>query len=71
LLLVAYATLVAVLWLGWTATWVLLPLLTIPQAVPLFRSVARDRGVALNPTLARTAKLLSVFGVLFAIGIVL
>ena len=60
-----------VLWLGgWTTVWVCLPLLTIPWAVRLGRSVARERGVVLNHTLAGTAKLLSVFGVLFAIGLV-
>jgi 1,4-dihydroxy-2-naphthoate octaprenyltransferase len=61
-----------VMWLfDWTSAWVNLPLLSIPWAGRLFRSVARDRGVALNPTLAGTAKLLSVFGVLFAVGIAL
>jgi uncharacterized membrane protein YciS (DUF1049 family) len=46
-------------------------LLTILWAVGLSRSVVNDRGVALNQTLAGTAKLLSLFGVLFAIGIAL
>jgi hypothetical protein len=39
--------------------------------VKLARSVARDRGVVLNETLAGTAKLLSVYGILLAIGIAL
>jgi hypothetical protein len=46
-------------------------LLTVPWAVWLFRSVARHRGAVLNRTLAGTARLLSVFGVLFALGIAL
>ena len=71
LLLFAYLTPLAMLALGWTGVWVCLPLLTIPWSVKLARSVARDRGVALNQTLAGTAKLLSVFGVLFAAGIAL
>lgn len=69
LLTVAFATPVVLFLLGWTSAWVCLPLLTIPWALSLLRSVVRDRGVALNQTLAATAKLLSVFGVLFAIGI--
>ncbi len=61
-----------IIWLaGWTSAWVCLPLLSVPWAARLFRSVASDRGVALNRTLAGTAKLLSGFGVLFAIGIAL
>jgi 1,4-dihydroxy-2-naphthoate octaprenyltransferase len=69
LLTVAFATPVVLFLLGWTSAWVCLPLLTIPWAIRLLRSIVRDRGVALNQTLAATAKLLSVFGVLFAIGI--
>jgi 1,4-dihydroxy-2-naphthoate octaprenyltransferase len=50
----------------------LLPLLTLPLAAPLCRSIVRDReGARLNRTLAGTARLLLFFGVLFAIGIVL
>jgi len=71
LLVASYATPIVIFLLGWIGAWVCLPLLTIPWAALLFRSVVNDRGVALNPTLAGTAKLLSVFGVLFAIGIVL
>lgn len=70
LMLAAYGTPVAVFAWGWTGAWVFLPLLTTPWAARLFRSVARDRGVALNRTLAGTAQLLSAFGVLFALGIV-
>jgi 1,4-dihydroxy-2-naphthoate octaprenyltransferase len=70
LLTIAFATPVVLFLLGWTSAWVCLPLLTIPWAIRLLRSVVRDRGVALNQTLAATAKLLSAFGVLFAIGII-
>ncbi len=49
----------------------LLPLLSLPLAVPLGRSVLRDRGAPLNRTLAGTARLLLVHGLLFALGIVL
>ena len=50
---------------------VLLPLLTMPLAIPLGRSIVRDHGAVLNGTLAATARLLLLFGTLFAIGIVL
>ena len=71
LLLAAYAAPVVLLLLGWTSAWVCLPLLTVLWAIRLFRSVASDRGIALNQTLAWTAKLLSLYGILFAIGIAL
>ena len=71
LLLVSYAIPIVLYVLGWSSAWVCLPLLTLPWALRLFESVTNDRGVALNQTLAGTAKLLSVFGVLLGIGIVL
>jgi 1,4-dihydroxy-2-naphthoate octaprenyltransferase len=71
LVVVSYAVPVAMFWLEWTGAWVLLPLLTLPWALKLTRSVARDRGPVLNRTLAGTAKLLSLFGILFAVGIAL
>ena len=71
LLFISYATPLVIFVLGWGRAWVLLPWLTIPWAARLFRSLVRDRGVLLNQTLAGTAKLLSVFGVFFAIGIAL
>ena len=50
---------------------VFLPFVTIPYAVSVTRTVLTDRsGAALNPALARTAKLLAAFSGLFAIGIV-
>ena len=70
LLIASYGTPVALWLVGWTTVWVCLPLFTVPWGVRLARSVAFDRGVVLNQTLAGTAKLLSVFGVLFAIGMV-
>jgi len=50
---------------------VLLPLLTLPLARKLMRAVATEQGRALNARLAGTAKLLLLFGLLFALGIVL
>jgi len=71
LLAAAYATPIIMFVFGWTSAWVCLPLLTVLWAVGLLRSLVNDRGAALNQTLAETAKLLSLFGVLFAIGIAL
>lgn len=50
---------------------VLLPLLTLPLGRKLMRAVATEQGRALNARLAGTAKLLLLFGLLFALGIVL
>jgi 1,4-dihydroxy-2-naphthoate polyprenyltransferase len=50
---------------------VLLPLLTLPLARRLMRAVMSETGRALNSRLAGTAKLLLLFGVLFALGIAL
>lgn len=46
--------------------WQLLPLLTVPWAVALIRQLVRLEGPPLNATLASTARLLLVHGVLFA-----
>jgi 1,4-dihydroxy-2-naphthoate octaprenyltransferase len=57
------------LWLvGDAPAGVLLPLLTLPQALRLVRRVAREEGPALNQVLAATARLELVFGLLFAVG---
>ena len=68
LLAAAYSTPLAMVWAGWSGGWVCLPLVTFPWAACLFRSLVRDRGRVLNQTLAGTAKLLSMFGMLFAVG---
>jgi 1,4-dihydroxy-2-naphthoate octaprenyltransferase len=47
----------------------LVPCLTLPLALHLARRVARERGAALNPVLARTALLMFVFGVLLGASI--
>jgi len=71
LLSAAYLTPIVMFFVAMSSAWVCLPLLTIPWAGRLFHSVANERGTDLNRTLAGTAKLLSVFGALFAIGIAL
>ncbi|WP_336344267.1 1,4-dihydroxy-2-naphthoate polyprenyltransferase [Halalkalicoccus ordinarius] len=52
--------------------WVLLPLVTLPYAASIARTVAtRTSGDALNPALERTGKLLAAYAVLSATGLVL
>ncbi len=69
LLLLAYVVPVVIFLVGWSSAWACLPWLTMPWGARLLRSVSRDRGTVLNQTLAGTAKLLSVYGALFALGI--
>ena len=71
LLFLAYVIPVAMLSLRFASPWVCLPLLTLPRGARLLRSVSADRGAVLNRTLAGTAQLLSVYGILFALGIAL
>jgi 1,4-dihydroxy-2-naphthoate octaprenyltransferase len=49
--------------------WALLPLATLPLAVPLCLQVARREGRALNDTLAGTARLFLLHSLLFAVGL--
>jgi 1,4-dihydroxy-2-naphthoate octaprenyltransferase len=52
--------------------WVLLALAALPLAPPLLRTVSgRSDGVALNQALAGTGRLLAVFSVLLAVGVLL
>ncbi len=71
LIALAYAVPPFLFFSGQCGRAVLLPLLSIPLALPLCRSILRDRGAALNPTLGGTARLLLVHGLLFALGIIL
>jgi 1,4-dihydroxy-2-naphthoate octaprenyltransferase len=50
---------------------VLLPLVTLPLARQLMTAIRNESGRALNARLAGTAKLLMLFGLLFALGIAL
>ena len=70
LLALAYAVPVW-FWLTGVAPSVLLPLLTLPYAALVTRTVRTERsGEALNPALERTGKLLAGFSALFALGLV-
>jgi len=69
LLFGAYALLPGFLFLGGRSVWVLLPWLTLPLAVRLFRRVIDGAaGAALNPLLGSTAQLSLIFSLLFAVG---
>jgi len=57
--------------LGLTSAWALLPLLTLPIAVALIRTVFTVEGRPLNHALGGTGKLHMLFGVLLAIGLLL
>jgi 1,4-dihydroxy-2-naphthoate polyprenyltransferase len=48
----------------------LLPLLLVPLVLAIARSARRDRGGALNATLARSAALQAGYGILFTLGLV-
>ncbi len=71
--LTASAYLVPVLFVAVFAysLWALLPLLSLPLALKLSRSVAVQSGAELNAVLAGTAGLLVVFGVLLSVGLFL
>ena len=61
------------LWLGaGFGAWVLLPLVTLPLALRLVRTLASAvDGPTLNKTLAGTAQLGLIYSLLFAVGIML
>jgi len=70
LLALAYLVPVALWIAGPASAAVTLPLLTLPLAVAVARTVCtRTSGEALNPALERTGKLLAAHGLLFAVGL--
>ncbi len=71
LLGVSYAVPVLLAVLRMAPPEVLLPLLSLPLAWKTERAVSSTEGRALNALLAATAKLLLIFGVLFALGLAL
>ena len=58
LVMLAYVVPVLLMMTGQCGRAVLLPLMTLPLALPLVRSVSQDSGAQLNQTLAKTAQLL-------------
>jgi 1,4-dihydroxy-2-naphthoate octaprenyltransferase len=57
--------------LGLSSPWSLLPLLTLPLAVGLVRTVFTEQGRLLNRALAGTGRLHMLFGLLYAAGLLL
>ena len=69
MLALAFAAPVAIPLAGGLSWWVLLALLALPLAPPLYRTVAtRTDGPALNGALAATGRLLAVFSLLLSAG---
>jgi 1,4-dihydroxy-2-naphthoate octaprenyltransferase len=72
MIVVSYLTVVAIPLAGGLSWWVALPLLTLPLVPPLGRTVTRrSDGPSLNRALADTGRLLGVFSLLLAAGILL
>jgi 1,4-dihydroxy-2-naphthoate octaprenyltransferase len=71
LLATAYLVPPALVLTGLASPFVLLPCVTVPLAAKLAFRTARDEGRALNDVLVGTGKLLLLFGMLFAIGLVI
>jgi 1,4-dihydroxy-2-naphthoate octaprenyltransferase len=69
---VAFAVPIAVAAAGGLSWWLALTVLAWPLAVPLVRTVrTRTDGPALNEALAGTGRLLAVFSLLLAAGLLL
>ena len=72
LFLAASLTVPLIMWLsGEHSAWMLLPWISLLLIRPLVRDMQTKKGVPLNNTLAGTARLSLVFGVLFSIGYLL
>jgi len=72
MLALAFAAPVAVWLAGGLSAWLLLSLAALPLALPLVRTVGtRTDGPALNGALAGTGRLLAVFSILLAAGVLL
>ena len=70
--LTAALTVPLIMWLsGGHSAWILLPWISLFLIPPLVRDLQTKKGVPLNNTLAGTARLSLVFGVLFSIGYLL
>jgi 1,4-dihydroxy-2-naphthoate octaprenyltransferase len=70
MLVLAFAAPVVIWLAGGLSAWILLSLAAVPLAVPLARTVStRTDGPALNGALAGTGRLLAVFSVLLAAGV--
>ena len=71
LLLIAYASPFILFVLTSRGAAIFLPLLSAPLAARLYRRISTLRGTPLNRTLAETAQLAALYGMLLAIGLIL
>lgn len=71
LLSIGYLIPIALVLTGSLSGWTLLPLLMLPRAAQLFRELGTERDARLNRTLAGTAQLLLLDGVLTCAGLLL
>lgn len=72
MLVVAMCVPLAALALGWGDGWILLPLLSLPRAVQLYRRIhSLPAGPGFNKLLAQTAQLVLIYCVLFSAGVLL
>jgi 1,4-dihydroxy-2-naphthoate octaprenyltransferase len=70
LLLISYVVPLLMVLLGLASVWVLLVWFSIPPAVSLWRQIRRQKGRALNKTLAGTARLELIYALLFSTGMI-
>jgi 1,4-dihydroxy-2-naphthoate octaprenyltransferase len=71
LLALSYGLLLIVWMIGWGSFWMLLPLLSLPWAVSLIRTVLRSNiDPGLNIMLAKTAGLSLIYSVLLSVGFI-
>jgi len=70
-MILSYAILPVVYFTFKQSLFVFLPLITLPLSVKLVRMIYKLAGKELNKTLELTAKLSAIYGILFAVGILL
>ncbi|MBU1099158.1 MAG: 1,4-dihydroxy-2-naphthoate polyprenyltransferase [Bacteroidetes bacterium] len=70
-MILSYLVLVVVFFTFKQSVFVFLPILTLPLSIKLIKMIYTLQGEALNKTLELTAKLSAIYGVLFAIGILI
>jgi 1,4-dihydroxy-2-naphthoate octaprenyltransferase len=70
-LVIAYAIPLLMVFLGVGQAWLLLAWLSLPAALPLVRSIYKDRGRPLNNTLAGSGRLALLYGLFYSLGLIL
>lgn len=70
-MILSYTILIVVYFTYKQSLFVFLPLITLPLSIKLIRMIYRLTGKELNKTLELTAKLSAIYGILFAVGILL